>query len=282
MQLADWIPAITTTGALSIALWLFRSLIKARLTATVQHEFDEKLERIKSDFRASEKELEAKLAQRSAELEALRSGALSGLTQRRSLLDKRRLEAIDQLWGTLVANQRSRSLAMSMSVLNLEEVAAEVEKDDRMRNLVKSFGTGFDPAKIEYINANLARPYVSPMAWALYSAIQAITGYYAAHWAALSNGIDSRKMIAADAVMKLIITASPESKPYLEQHGLSASFHLLERLDTLLLEELNRMAVDHEPDKNSVKQAAEILEQARVLSAEATAAPAAIAAPAAG
>lgn len=272
MQFADWIPALTTTSALSLALWLFRSIIKTRLTASVQHQFDGKLERIKSDLRASEKQLETKLAQRSAEFEALRSGALSGLAQRRFLVDKRRLEAIDQLWGTLVANQRARALALSMSVLNLEEVAAQVEKDERIRILVKSFGAGFDPAKIEYINANLARPYVSAMAWALYNAIQAITGFYAAHWAALSNGIDSRKMIASDVAMKLIVTALPESKEYLEKRGLSASYHLLEKLDTLLLEELNRMAVDHEPDKDSVKQAAEILEQARMLSAETSAA----------
>lgn len=269
MQFADWIPAITTTGALSLAVWLFRSMITTRLTSSVQHEFDRKLEKVKSDFRATEREIEMKLAQRNAELEALRSGALSGITQRKSLLDKRRLEAIDQLWGTLVANQRSRALAMTMSVMNLEEIAKEVEKDDRVRDFVKTAGGGFDPSKQEYVAANLARPYLSNMAWALYSAIQAITGYYIAHWAALSNGIDSRKMISNESVQKLIVAAAPEYQDYLQKHGLSASFNLLERLDTLLLAELNRMAIDHEQDKNSINQAAEILEQARNLNKQA-------------
>ena len=119
MQLTDWIPALTTTGLLSLALWLSRALITARLTRSVQHEFDEKLEKLKAEFRATEKTLEASLAQRSAELESLRAGALSGITSRRALLDKRRLEAIDQLWGTLIANQSARSLAMTMSVMKL-------------------------------------------------------------------------------------------------------------------------------------------------------------------
>ena len=269
MQLENWIPAITTTGALSLALWLFRSLISARLTSSVQHEFDQKLEKTKSEFRATERALEMKLAQRSAELEALRSGALSGITQRRALLDKRRLEAIDQLWGTLVVNQRSRSLAMTMAVINLEEIAKQVENDERVRQFLQTAGAGFDPAKQEWVAANLARPYLSNMAWALYSAIQAITGYYVVHWTALSKGIDSRNMISTEAVHKLILAAAPEYEQYLKEHGLSASFHLLERLDTLLLEELNRMAIDREQDAQSIKQAADILEQARNLSKQA-------------
>ena len=87
MQLTDWIPALTTTSLLSCALWMFRSLITARLTRSVQHEFDEKLEKLKSEFRTAETTLEANLAQRSTELESLRAGALSGITQRRALLD---------------------------------------------------------------------------------------------------------------------------------------------------------------------------------------------------
>lgn len=265
MQLTDWVPALTTTGLLSLALWLSRALITARLTRSVQHEFDQKLEQLKSEFRTAEKTLEASLAQRSAELESLRTGALSGITQRRALFDKRRLEAIDQLWGTWIANQSARSLAMTMSVMKLENIAEQVTRDDRMREFVKVSGGGFDTSKLDYVTANLARPYVSDMAWALFSAMQAITGYYVAHWVALSHGVDSRKMVANEAVQKLILAVAPEYKEYLESNGLSASYHLLERFDTLLLAELRRMATDSQQDKESVEQAAQILEYARNL-----------------
>lgn len=274
MQLTDWIPALTTTGLLSLALWLSRALITARLTRSVQHEFDEKLEKIKAEFRAAEKTLEASLAQRSAELESLRAGALSGITSRRALLDKRRLEAIDQLWGTLIANQSARSLAMTMSVMKLESIAEQVEKDDRLREFIKVSGGGFDPSKLDHVTANLARPHVSDMAWALFSAMQAITGYYVAHWVALSHGIDSRRMVANEAVQKLILAVAPEYKDYLEANGLTASYHLLERFDTLLLAELKQMATDFQQDKESVEQAAQILEHARNLNEKVSPAPA--------
>lgn len=274
MQLTDWIPALTATGLMSLALWLSRALISARLTRSVQHEFDQKIEKLKSEFRAAEKTLEASLAQRSAELESLRAGALTGITQRRALVDKRRLDAIDQLWGTLIANQSARSLAMTMSVMNLEHIAEQVSSDDRVRNFIKISGGSFDPSKLDYVTANLARPYVSDMAWALFSAMQAITGYYVAHWVALSHGVDSRKMVANEAVKKLILAVAPEYKEYLETNGLSASYHLLERFDTLLLTELKRMTTDYQQDKESVEQAAQILEHARNLNEKVNPAPA--------
>jgi hypothetical protein len=272
MQLIDWIPALTATGALSVVLWLLRSVITTRLTNTVKHEFDAKLEHLKAEFRASERTLEAKLAQRSAELEALRSGALGGIAQRRALLDKRRLEAIDQLWGTLIRNQSSRSLAMTMAVMNLEELGKQVKEDRRVSEFVKVAGGGFEPSKQDHITGSLARPYVSDMAWAIFSAIQAITSYYVAHWVALSNGIDSRKMVANESVHKLILAVMPEYKEFLEKSGLSSAYHLLEQLDLRLIKELNRMALDHQQDKDSIQQAAEILEHARKLDEQAHAA----------
>lgn len=154
---------------------------------------------------------------------------------------------------------------MTMSFMNLEKIAENVGANSRFRDFIKISGGGFDPSKLDYSTANLARPYVSDMAWALFSAIQSVIGYYVAHWAALSNGIDSRKMVANDAVSKLILAVAPEYKEYLDANGLSASYQLLERLDSLLLGELKRMYNDYQQDKDSVEQAAEILKHARIL-----------------
>lgn len=266
MQLTDWMPALTTTGLLSAALFLSRELVVTRLKRSVQYDFDHKLELLKSEFRAAEKAMESSLAQKNAELESLRAGALSGITQRQALLHQRRIEAIDQLWGALVRNQGARSLAMTMSVMKLDNIAEMIGSDERLRDFIRISGGGFDPSKLDYQSASLARPYVSDMAWALFSAMQAITSYYVAHWVALKNGIDSRKMIANDSVSRLVLAVVPEYKQYLETHGVSASYHLLERLDTLLLDELKRISVNYQQDKESVEQAAEILRHAQSLS----------------
>lgn len=60
-------------------------------------------------------------------------------------------------------------------------------------------------------------------------------------------------------------SVAPEYREYLDANGLSASYHLLERLDTLLLAELKRMATDNQQDRESVEQAAQIMEHARNL-----------------
>lgn len=38
------------------------------------------------------------------------------------------------------------------------------------------------PSKSDGVTAHLTWPYVSDMSWAVYTAIQAITGHYVAHW----------------------------------------------------------------------------------------------------
>jgi len=98
-SLSVWIPSLTVSGLLGVALWLSRSIIETRLRASVQGEFDAKLEVLKGDIRSSEERLGARLREKEAELEALRSGALSAMTSRQVVLDNRRLEAVDQLWS---------------------------------------------------------------------------------------------------------------------------------------------------------------------------------------
>src|SRR5438105_1233155 len=108
MELVPWFPAITTTALLAAVLWASRELISTRLTRTVQHEFDKKIESLRADFRASEERFKAELREKEAEISALRSGALSVLASRQAALDKRRLEAVDQIWTAFNALSPAR------------------------------------------------------------------------------------------------------------------------------------------------------------------------------
>ena len=67
-MLQYWIPAGATTGSFAVILWLCRSLISTRLTKSVENEFNRKLENVKAELRTKE-----------AQIDALRSGAMSGL-----------------------------------------------------------------------------------------------------------------------------------------------------------------------------------------------------------
>ena len=114
MHIMEWIPAITTTALSGVALWLGRNLIFTRLTKSVEHEFNGRLETLKAQLRDSEERLKAELRNRESEIAALRGGALSALASRQAALDKRRLEAVDQLWTSVSALAPCRAIAASM------------------------------------------------------------------------------------------------------------------------------------------------------------------------
>ena len=52
--IVEWFPSISTSAILALALWLSRNLIATRLTKSVQHEFDTKLEALRAEHRIKE------------------------------------------------------------------------------------------------------------------------------------------------------------------------------------------------------------------------------------
>jgi hypothetical protein len=91
MSIADgywWLPSLTTAGVVSAIAWLSREWIAARLTKSIQHEFDRKLESLRAELRESEEKLKARIHEKEGEIAALRSGALSALASRHAELER--------------------------------------------------------------------------------------------------------------------------------------------------------------------------------------------------
>jgi hypothetical protein len=267
MQLIPWLPALTTTGLLAIALWLGRELISSRLTKSVQHEFDKKIESVRADLRASEERFKAQLREKEAEIAALRSGALSVLASRHAALDKRRLEAVDQLWSAFNALAPARAIAANMAVIKFESAAKQAEKDPKVRQFFEMIGRGFDANALDLSGAAKARPFVSPIVWAVYSAIQAVTMHSVMRLHVLKGGLGTSDFADHKAIEKLVLAALPHYSEYLEKNGPSVYYYVLEALDTRLLSELQSMLSGVESDRASLEQAAEIIRQANALQA---------------
>ena len=265
MDLIPWFPALTTTGLLAGALWLGRELISTRLTRSVQHDFDKKLESVKADLRASEERLKAQLREKEAEISALRSGALTVLASRQAALDKRRLEAVDQLWSSFNALSPARAIAANMAVSEFESAAKQAEKDPKVRQFFEMIGRGFDFKSVDLSGAAKARPFLSPMVWAVYSAIQAITFHSVMRLQILKGGLGTTDFADHKAIEKLVVAALPHYSEYLEKNGPSVYYYVLEALDAKLLAELQSMLSGAEADKASVQQAAEIIRQCDAL-----------------
>lgn len=267
VEVIPWFPALTTTGFLAFAVWLLRKVIAARLTKSVEHEFNEKIEALRSDMRSSEERLRGRLRAREAEIDALRSGALSVLASRQAALDKRRLEAVDQVWAAYSALGPARAIAAQMAVVKFENAAKFTERDPKARQLFEMLGAGFDAKTMNHEDASKARPFVSPMLWAVFAAVRAIVGHSVMRWHVLKGGIGDGDFIDNKAVEKLIIAVIPHYAEYLDTHGPSVYYNVLDALDTRMLAEVQVMLSGAETDRSGVEQAAEIVRQAQALQA---------------
>lgn len=269
MDITAWFPSLTTTALFAAALWLGRSIISTRLTRSVEHEFNTKLTSIQSQMRESEERLKAELRAKETEIAALRGGALTAMSSRQITLDKRRLEAVDQLWTSVTALGPARTIAALMSSISFEKAAPITERDPKARQVFEIMGAAFDLKNLDLSGASKARPFLSPMVWATFSALQAVVMHAVMQWHILKSGLGSKDFTNNEAISKLIKVALPHYSDYIDKFGPSAYYYLLEALDDRLLREIQQMLSGVEADKNSIERAAEIVRQSNVVSAEA-------------
>lgn len=250
MTFMDWLPAISSTGLLAAVLWLARNVIITRLTRSVEHEFNSKIEQLRAELRAKENEISS-----------LRNGALTAMASRQIAVDKRRLEAVDQLWSATMSLNHAKGISACMSVIKFENAAQISERDPRVRELFGKFGSGFDMKSFSNTDAQKARPFVSPMAWATYSAMLTVSVHAVLRWQILKDGLGKNDFANTESINKLLKTVLPHQSAYIDKYGPDGYHHLLEELENNILRELQSTLAGNEFDKESVKQAAEIVKQ---------------------
>jgi hypothetical protein len=259
MSMADWFPALTTTGLLGFALWLSRTLISTRLKESVKSEFDEKLEGIRTSFRNSEELFKADLRAKEAQLEALKNSAMSGLTSRQAELDKRRIKAVEQLWSMVIDLSPAKRISANMTLLKYDNLLEEAPKNPKVQEFVSIFGSAKDViGKMNKDNAAKVRPFVSDIAWALFSAYHATVSIAVIRLGLLQRGIE-KDLVDVKAVAELLKTALPHQADFIDNHDASAYHHLLDELENFLLWELRNTLRGVASDKESIEQAAEII-----------------------
>ena len=178
LLLSDWLlSTLVTTALLSLLLFFSKNLILTRLKASVEHEFDAKLERVRADLRKSEEVFKADLRAKEIQIEVLRSGALSGMASRQSLVDQRRLEAVEQLWDGIEKLAPLKMACAMMATVDFTKSLKWAAQEPKGREFFTQIGTSVDPSKFPKTDAHKARPFVSEIAWALFAAYQAIVGH---------------------------------------------------------------------------------------------------------
>lgn len=184
------------------------------------------------------------------------------MASREMLADKRRLEAIDQLWSSATALEPAKMLCAMMSIINFETAAKRAERDPNFRKTIEALGGGFDLKLLDLSGAAKARPFLSPMAWATYAALSALVWFLVIRWHVLKSGLRDFQSVADDEpINKVIKAALPEHADFVDKHGPSGYYLLMNLLETKLLQELQANLAGAEADKASIEQAAEIVRQ---------------------
>jgi len=252
------VSSTTTTIIIALIVWLSKNLILTRLTNSVAHEFDSKLEAVRSEFRNNEEAFKADLRAKEVEIAALRGGAMTTMANRQVALDKRRLEAVDQLWSTVISLGSAKGVVTLMSIMNFDYVAKKATTDKSVREMLVQ---DIDMEKFDLSSAAKARPFVSPLAWALFSGFQAIIMQAVMKVKIIRSGIatEPEKLMDRKGIAEMIKAALPDQTHVLDSEGERAYSRLLEDIEGNLLIELRNMMEGVEADKASIEQAGKIL-----------------------
>jgi len=234
--------SIVSTALVTLLAWLAKNLISTRLTATVKHEFDEKIERVRADLRANEQRLADELRDRAATIATLQGQAFAALAARRSGVEQRRLEAIDAIWTHVCGPLRTLSTAATfLTMINFEEAVAQSAQKEDARKL---FGSYMPPKDLidgrdsMLAKATAGRPYVSEEMWNLYEAYSAIVYTGILRLRILADGIDVPNLVDVAGVKKKVLAGLPNQAGYLDEHGISVLGHLLGEAEGRLLAEI--------------------------------------------
>jgi len=255
VTLVDWIPALTTSALLGIAVYLFKNVFENRLKNTIKHEFDLKLDKSR-----------AEIAENKSQLEALRDGALEGVVNRQLVLHQKRVESVEKLWSGVQQMAPAKGLALSMATLQYENVVADAVSDVRVRDFVGKISGDFDGQCLSTPDAIQSRLFASDLAWALYAAYQSVLQQYYMMNTLVKTGLGNVDVVAFDKIAEVLKKALPHQAENIDNFGYTKYYMFLEELESRLLTELRAMLQSSDANSQAVAEAAEILSSVDALS----------------
>lgn len=250
-----------TMALFSLALWLARNLIITRLTKSVEHEYSSLLEAYKLELRRSEEGFKAELRSKELEISALRNGVLSAVSNRQLLLDKKRMQAAEEIWTSVVSLGAFRFISSWMSRIKFEEAAEAAKTDPNVRRIVEVFDKQLDPDAIKaQLVPSTSRPFVTPMLWASYSAystvmMQAVMRAYVIKHGVGFDFFDQNK---CSEILKLVL---PHQSDYIDKFGASCYHYLLDEIEEKIIKEIHHTISGAETDEAGIKQAAAVIKK---------------------
>lgn len=258
----DWGTVSISVVLFSLLLWLVKVFIETRLRASVKHEFDEKLEAVKYDLRKSEESLKASLRDKESKIEAVREKAIAALLSRQSVLDARKIQAVEEIWAAVIALMQVKPIAGVIGRFKFDELAVVIQgKPELGKTLWDVFGEPCKLDKLDLSGAAKARPFVTLTAWALFSAysailMQAVAKLTIFRFAMPPDILDKGKV--ADLVKAVL----PHQESYVNEYGDIACYFLIDEVEQLLISELRGILSGKGEDESNIERLKNIIRMA--------------------
>lgn len=260
-KFVPWV-ALAASLLTPVVLFVGRNWLRTYIERRVSHGFDREIEKVRTDLRSSEERLKSDLRQRESEIASLRDGVLSGRANRNALVDKRRIEAVEKLWVGVTKLSRMQWSSSTLAILKIEELAKSAPHDGNLREFLKVIAGPDLSEQIKELRAGEERPFVSPLAWALYSAYSTIILGAYAQLRTLASGVSKPlDLLDTKRGAELIKAVLPHRADYIDAHGPSAHHYLLEEIEGMILDELRAILDGSAHDEANAKKTADILDR---------------------
>jgi len=156
--------SFATVALTSLAAWLFRQWLVARLTADIKLETDSKLE-----------DLKAQLNRTKDALSGLTSAGHTAYSQSQIALLPHRVMAINTVWSSVLEWSQLSAVSTIVAVMDIDWVRTN-SSDPKITETIKILlGSNYLEFLKKRNDTELVSPYVSERMWALYSAF---SGFY--------------------------------------------------------------------------------------------------------
>jgi hypothetical protein len=247
-------------GVTFLGIFIGRNWLVARITKGVQHDFDLKIEEVRTEFRKREESFKSELRNKETELSTLRASVLAGSANRQSLLDKRRFEAVERVWTTVNDLAQSKYFASMMALLDYKELAKSAS-DPRMQQFLRIIGDVAPDIKKFKDVARDERPFLPDLAWAYFSAYKSILVGSHIRFEVLKSGVDEPQKLLTSGGSKTILKAAlPHQAKFIDENEPETYYYLLEEIEASLLAELRKILEGTEADQSSVARAKGIMD----------------------
>lgn len=262
----SWLPALTSSATLAAAGVVAGIFYRAQVERGIQYRFDKQLEELKSRHRRDEDSIKNELKTRDEQISLLRAGALSGLAGRQAELAKRRLRAVELLWAETVELGKLKFLCQMTSTLKIDEMIDRASRSGSEANGIKKFvEMMLDSAgQATLTMSNLPdkeRPFVDPIAWALFSAYRQMLLNGVVQLNLVKSGLGKDLIKEPDIIIQPIKSALPEYAKFLDEFGWSGVQHVIQPLEEKLLTSLSQSLEGNSADEAAITRAAAIIKE---------------------